>query len=80
MFDKKQLAEDVARYLHMDWFQAKKDQGVTSRPSPAGHEQMAVWEDLHPDIRADNVRQATTAIDAILSLGFTIVADTSRNS
>lgn len=42
------LIEDVAADVHAAWIEAKLAQGVTSRPSSDGVEQMVPYQDL-PD-------------------------------
>jgi hypothetical protein len=66
------LVEQLAQKLHADWLKGKVDAGVPSRPDPNGHEQILPWDQLHEDVKEANRRQARTAIDGIISLGYAI--------
>ncbi len=46
-----QLVEQVAADVHQAWMETKRAQGITSRPSADGIEQMVPYEDLPDDLK-----------------------------
>jgi len=59
--------EKVSAAVHQAWIDTKRAQGITSRPSADGREQMVPYEDLDDDLQEldrSTVRAVYAAIQA----------------
>jgi hypothetical protein len=72
-----ELVEAISAQVHQDWMATKHAQGVTSRPSETGEEQMVPYADLSEaakDLDRGTVRSVLGALDA---LGYRVSLDRS---
>jgi hypothetical protein len=61
--------ERIAERVHLAWMRAKQAQGVTSRPSATGEEQMVPYAQLSEEAKDLNRGSVRAVLEAIDELG-----------
>lgn len=65
--------EQVAEKVHEAWLQTKLDQGVTSRPSSDGIEQMVPYDQLPDHLKELDRATVRAVFKAIDELGLAVI-------
>lgn len=69
------LIEELAAQVHADWMNAKLAQGITSRPSADGVEQMVPYGRLPDEIKELDRVTVRSVLSALTALGYHVVLD-----
>lgn len=71
------LVDELAEEVHADWMRAKQDDGITSRPSADGVEQMVPYEHLPEHIKELDRVTVRAVLRALNARGYHVVLDVS---
>lgn len=70
------LIEELAEQVHDEWMEAKRAQGITSRPAEDGTEQMVPYDELPDAIQELDRVAVRTVLNALKARGYHVVLDT----